>query len=119
MKSVQINRYGSSEVLEINQSAPEPKVSVGKVLVMIKAAGVNPVDWKIREGYMRQRIQLQFPSTLGMDFSGVVKQIGAASEVVKDGDEIYGQASVITGGSGAFAEMAIANAESIATNPNV
>jgi NADPH:quinone reductase-like Zn-dependent oxidoreductase len=54
MKSVQIKKYGSSEVIEINQSAPEPIVSVGKVLVIVKAAGVNPIDWKIREGYMQQ-----------------------------------------------------------------
>ena len=46
MKSAQINKYGSSEVIEINQSTPEPIVSSGKVLVIIKAAGVNPADWK-------------------------------------------------------------------------
>ena len=50
MKSAQINKYGSSEVIEINQSTPEPIVSSGKVLVIIKAADVNPADWKIREG---------------------------------------------------------------------
>jgi NADPH:quinone reductase-like Zn-dependent oxidoreductase len=44
MKSVQINEYGSSEVIEINQSTSEPTVSSGKVLVIIKAAGVNPAD---------------------------------------------------------------------------
>jgi NADPH:quinone reductase-like Zn-dependent oxidoreductase len=54
MKSVQIKRYGGSDVVEINQSAPEPIVSAGKVLVVVKAAGVNPVNWKIREGYMQQ-----------------------------------------------------------------
>src|SRR5215207_9992761 len=70
MKSAQINKYGSSEVIEINQSTPEPSVSLGKVLVDIKAAGVNPVDWKISEGYMQQLVSLQFPSTLGLDFSG-------------------------------------------------
>ena len=76
MKSAQINKYGSSEVVKINQSTPEPIVTSGKVLVIIKAAGVNPVDWKIREGLMQQMISLQFPSTLGMDFSGVIKQVG-------------------------------------------
>jgi thioredoxin reductase len=44
--------------------------------MIVKATGVNPSDWKIAEGYMQQMIQLQFPSTLGTDFSGVVKQIG-------------------------------------------
>src|SRR6266487_2655472 len=100
MKSVQIKKYGSSEVVEINQATPTPNVSAGKVLVIIKAAGVNPIDWKIREGYMQQMIQLQFPSTLGLDFSGVVKQIGEGVSAIKQGDEVYGQASVFTGGSG-------------------
>jgi len=54
MKSVQINRYGGSEVIEINQSIPEPAVSAGKVLVSVKAASVNPADWKIREGSLQQ-----------------------------------------------------------------
>jgi NADPH:quinone reductase-like Zn-dependent oxidoreductase len=72
MKSAQISRYGSSEVIEINHDTPEPALSSGKALVSIKAAGVNPVDWKIREGAFQQMIQLQFPSTLGMDFSGVI-----------------------------------------------
>lgn len=117
MKSVQIKKYGSSKVIEINQSAPEPIVSVGKVLVIVKAAGVNPIDWKIREGYMQQKIQLQFPSTLGMDLSGVIKQVGEGVSAFKQGEEVYGQAAVVTGGSGAFAEMALANGDSIAHKP--
>ncbi|MGB6671340.1 MAG: NADP-dependent oxidoreductase [Candidatus Nitrosopolaris sp.] len=84
---------------------------------MVKAAGVNPADWKISEGHMQQMIQLQFPSTLGMDFSGVVKQIGEGVSSIRQGDEVYGQASVFTGGSGAFAEMALADGDSIAHKP--
>jgi len=119
MKSAQINKYGSSEVIEINQSTSEPTVSSGKVLVIIKAAGVNPADWKIREGGLQQLVSLQFPSTLGIDFSGVIKQIGEgiSPSDFKQGDEVYGQAGVINGGSGAFAEMALANTESIANKP--
>ena len=118
MKSVQINRYGSSEVIEINQNTPSPKLSPGKVLVDIKAAGINPVDWKIREGYMKQMISLQFPSTLGMDFSGIIKQVGEdVSSEYTQGDEVYGQASITNGGSGAFAEMALTNIDNIALKP--
>ena len=119
MKSAQINQYGGSEVIEINQSTFEPTVSSGKVLVTIKAAGVNPADWKIREGGLQQLISLQFPSTLGMDFSGVIKQVGEGviPSEFKQGDEVYGQAGVVNGGSGAFAEMALANKESIAHKP--
>ena len=77
------------------------------------------MDWKIREGYMQQMIKLQFPSTLGIDFSGVIKQVGEGNSTsdFKQGDEVYGQAGVINGGSGAFAEMALANIESIAHKP--
>ena len=119
MKSVQINRYGGSEVIEINQSIPEPAVSAGKVLVSVKAASVNPADWKIREGDLQQMIQLQFPSTMGMDFSGVIKQVGegVSNSEFNQGDGVYGQAGVVNGGSGAFAEMALAKTESIANKP--
>jgi NADPH:quinone reductase-like Zn-dependent oxidoreductase len=119
MKSAQINEYGGSEIIKISQSTSEPTVSTGKVLVTIKAAGVNPADWKIREGYFQQMAPLQFPSTLGMDFSGVIKQVGegVSSSDFKQGDEVYGQAGVVNGGSGAFAEMALANMENIARKP--
>ena len=119
MKSAQINKYGSSEVVEINQNTPEPTLSSGKVLVTIKAAGVNPADWKIREGGLQQMISLQFPSTLGMDFSGVIKQVGegVAHSEFKQGDEVYGQAGVVNGGSGAFAEIALAKTEGISNKP--
>ncbi len=74
-KAAQINKYGGSEVVEINKDAPKPTLSAGKILIEMYAAGVNPVDWKIREGYMRQ-MAIQFPMTLGGDFSGAVSDIG-------------------------------------------
>jgi|tagenome__1003787_1003787.scaffolds.fasta_scaffold20981039_1 alcohol dehydrogenase len=120
MKSVQINRYGGSEVVEINKDMPEPTISAGKVLVNVKAAGVNPADWKIREGYFQQIIPLQFPSTMGTDISGIIKEFGegVSNSGLEKGDEVYGQASAIfSGGSGAFAELALANKDSIAHKP--
>jgi NADPH:quinone reductase-like Zn-dependent oxidoreductase len=119
MKSAQINEYGGSEIIKINPSTSELTVSSGKVLVTIKAAGVNPADWKIRDGGFQQLVRLQFPSTLGMDFSGVIKQVGegVSSSDFKQGDEVYGQAGVINGGSGAFAEMSLAKIENIAHKP--
>jgi alcohol dehydrogenase len=119
MKSAQINRYGSSDVMEINQNTPSPKLMPDKILVDIKAAGVNPIDWKIREGYMQQMVPLQFPSTLGMDFSGIIKEVDSteSSFDYKKGNEVYGQASVTKGGTGAFAEIAITDADNIALKP--
>ena len=118
MKSAQIKRYGGSEVVEISQSTsgPDPP-SARKVLVTVKAAGVNPADWKVREGYFQQMTPLQFPSTLGMDFSGVIEKVGEGVYDFKQDDKVYGQASVMRGGSGAFAEMALANEDSIAHKP--
>ena len=119
MRSARMKGYGSSsDVIEINQNTPAPNdPSAGKVLVKVKAAGVNPVDWKIREGYMQQRIPLQFPSPLGMDFSGSVEKVGEGASDFRQDDEVYGQASILSGGSGAFAEIALANADTIAHKP--
>jgi alcohol dehydrogenase len=118
MKSVQITRYGNTnEVIEIRQTNA-PNLSAGKVLVEVRAAGVNPIDWKIREGYMQQMIHLQFPSTLGLDFTGVVKQVGGdVSSDFNQGSEVYGQAGVPMGGSGSFSDVALATATSIAHKP--
>jgi NADPH:quinone reductase-like Zn-dependent oxidoreductase len=119
MKSAQFKRYGGNDAIEINRTIPTPTLTASSVLVEIKAAGINPIDWKIREGYMQQMITLQFPSTLGMDFSGVIKQIGekVVSSDFKQGDEVYGQAGVTNKGSGAFAELALANVDHIAHKP--
>jgi NADPH:quinone reductase-like Zn-dependent oxidoreductase len=89
------------------------------VLVTVKAAGVNPVDWKVREGFFKQMAPLQFPATLGMDFSGVIEKVGegVSSSDLKQGDEVYGQAGVLMGGSGAFAEMALAKSDTLAHKP--
>ena len=119
MKSARIKGYGSTrDVIEIEQNAPVPSdPSEGKVLVKIKAAGVNPIDWKISEGYMQQVMPIEFPTTLGWDFSGNVEKAGAGVSDIKQGEEVYGQSSVVIGGSGTFAEMALANADNIAQKP--
>jgi len=118
MKSIQINKYGGSDVVDLNNDVLMPKVSAGKALVEVKASGVNPVDWKIREGYFQQMVPLQFPATLGMDFSGVIKELGEdISTRFNIGDEVYGQASLFSCGSGSFAELALTSITSIATKP--
>ncbi len=104
--------------MEVNDTASVPSLPPGKILINVNAAGVNPIDWRIREGYMQQMIHLQFPSTLGMDFSGVIKQIGENTPSdFKQGNEVYGQASVLRGGSGAFAELALVDKDTIAHKP--
>jgi alcohol dehydrogenase len=119
MKSARIRGYGSTrDVIEIEQNAPVPNdPSEGKVLVRVKAAGVNPIDWKISEGYMQQVMPIEFPTILGWDFSGIIEKAGAGVSDIKQGEEVYGQSSVVIGGSGTFAEMALTNADNIAQKP--
>ncbi len=117
MKAAQISKYGSNEVVEINENAPKPAVAAGKLVVEIYAAGVNPIDWKVREGYMQKFVPLNFPVTLGGDFSGVVTEIGEGISEFMKGDEIYGHGSVLGGGSGTFAEFASVDTKTIAHKP--
>jgi NADPH:quinone reductase-like Zn-dependent oxidoreductase len=118
MKSAQIRSYGGSEVVEINQNTPAPSdPSAGKVLVTIKAAGVNPADWKVKEGYFHQMTPLQFPATWGVDFSGIIEKVEHGIHDFKKGDEVYRDAAAIRGGSGAFAQIALTNADNIAHKP--
>jgi NADPH:quinone reductase-like Zn-dependent oxidoreductase len=75
MKSAQINEYGGSEIIKINQSTPQPTASSGKVLVTIKAAGVNSADWKIREGGLQRLVALQFLPALGWTFLELLNKL--------------------------------------------
>ncbi len=117
MKAAQINKYGGSDVVEINENAPKPTVSEGHLLIEVYAAGVNPLDWRIREGYMRQVVQLKFPATLGGDYSGIVAEVGEGVSGFEKGDEVYGQASIVRDGSGSFAEFALAQTNTTALKP--
>lgn len=117
MKSAQINAYGGAEVVEINGSAANPSAADGKVVVAVFAAGVNPVDWKMRQGYLAEMMPLSFPATLGGDFSGVIKEAGSGVSGLNVGDEIYGQAGVLLGGSGSFAEYALSLLQNVSLKP--
>lgn len=117
MKAVQINQYGNIEDIEINKNAPKPHPSAGRLLIEVHAAGVNPVDWKICEGRLKERLDLKFPLTLGMDFSGVVTEIGEGVSHFKKGDEVYGQSSIFNAESGAFAEFVTVDEKRTAQKP--
>lgn len=117
MKAVQINKYGGIDVLEINENIEKPTPVAGQVLVEVYAANINPVDWKIREGYLNDYTPLQFPATMGGDFAGVVLEIGQGVTDFKIGDEVFGSALKLNGGSGAYAEFATVRIKNIAAKP--
>ncbi|MGO4590572.1 NADP-dependent oxidoreductase [Paenarthrobacter sp. 2TAF44] len=103
MKAITYSEYGNPDVLELTEQ-PMPKVGPGMVLVKVKAASVNPVDWKIMAGYLDSFMDLQFPAIPGWDVAGVVESVGIDAPHFKPGDEVisYGRKDYVHGGS--FAE---------------
>lgn len=116
MKATQINSYGDSSVIEIYSDAPNPEIKENQVLVEVYAAALNPIDYKVREGYLKDAIKA-LPITLGTDFSGKIVEIGSAVTDYKIGDEVYGNAIVLGGGSGTLAEFTAANTKNIYFKP--
>ncbi len=89
MKAITISAFGGKEVLRVTES-PVPEPGEGEVLVHVCAAGVNPVDWKIRAGYLKDRFPHTFPIVLGWDMAGVIEKCGYAARRFAPGDEVYG-----------------------------
>lgn len=110
MKAIRIDEYGEENVLKIVE-VPIPKPKPNEVLVKVKAAGVNPVDWKIRDG-AGARFGMMLPIFLGSEIAGVVEEIGDLITDLKIGDEVYGTVK-----SGAYAEYALAQAGEMVHKP--
>ena len=89
MRAIAVNEWGGRDKLELVDVEPPPVAPDG-ILVRVKAAGVNPVDAKIRGGYMASKLPFHFPVILGWDVAGVVEEAGAAVTWFKPGDEVYG-----------------------------
>jgi NADPH:quinone reductase-like Zn-dependent oxidoreductase len=114
MKAVRIHHYGGPEVLRY-EDAPRPQPGTGEVLIRIHAAGVNPVDWKIREGYLKDMLPCSLPLIPGWDVSGVVEKTGPGVSRLKEGDEVYGMPDISR--DGAYAEYIVARESEIALKP--
>jgi NADPH:quinone reductase-like Zn-dependent oxidoreductase len=111
IKAVCIHSFGGPDVLHLEEVAsPEPKAN--EMLVRVHAAGVNPVDWKIREGYLGK---LPLPAILGRDFSGVVEAVGPGVKEFHIGDAVLGEAAP---GSGSYAEYTLAQPSQSARKPD-
>src|SRR5215207_11658379 len=110
MQATQAKEYGSPEVLVFGQAArPEP--TADQVLIQLKAAGVNPADWKFLAGFYKQFVPLQFPWTPGVEGAGVIEAVGTNVTTFKKGDEVYG---IVAGG---YAEYALALASDVQLKP--
>ena len=89
MRAVAINEWGGRDKLELIEM-DAPPVAPDGVLLRIRAAGLNPVDYKTREGRQAERFPYHFPLVLGWDAAGVVEKVGPAVTWFRPGDEVYG-----------------------------
>src|SRR5258708_29205533 len=88
MQAIRIHDYGGTDQLML-ENAPRPEPKAGEVLVRIKAAGVNPADWKFRQGFMKAYVPLNFPWTPGLEGAGVVEAGGEGVAAFKPGDAVF------------------------------
>jgi len=110
MKAIRIHEYGKADNLKLEE-VPPLSISEDQILVKIHDAGVNPVDWKIREGYLKPVKPASFPLTIGEDFAGEVTERGKAVKRFGIGDRVFGFAN------GAYAEYAAAAESNVAAMP--
>lgn len=114
MKAVRIHDYGGPEAL-VYEDAPRPEPGPGEVLIKVHAAGVNPLDWKVRQGYLKEHVPRRLPLIPGLDVSGVVEAAGAGVTAFRRGDEVYGMLDVSR--DGAYADYVVAAEGLLAKKP--
>jgi NADPH:quinone reductase-like Zn-dependent oxidoreductase len=110
MKAVRFHDYGPPSVLAMEE-AQRPEPNPGEVLIRVRAAGVNAMDWKVRAGYLKDYMPLQLPHVPGYDLAGTVERTGGGVSDLAVGDDVFGR------GSATYAEYAVAPAQAIARKP--
>jgi NADPH:quinone reductase-like Zn-dependent oxidoreductase len=109
MKAVRIHEFGGPEVLKY-EDVPEPQPGTGEIRIRIIAAGVNPMDWKIRKGLVGE---MPLPMTMGLDVAGVV-DVGQGGAIFQPGEEVFAKVSM---GQGGYAEYTVVNSMQVAKKP--
>ena len=115
MKKVIYNKYGSLDTLQL-KDVPKPAVTHKTIVVKVKAVSINPLDWKVVSGGMKPMSGFTFPKGIGIDFSGVVEEVGPDNHKFKIGEEVFGLLDVFKGG--ALAEYILVNESNIAHKPS-
>jgi NADPH:quinone reductase-like Zn-dependent oxidoreductase len=113
IREMRIHRFGGKEVLQGDDLEPSLP-DAGQVLVSVRAASVNPVDFKIRSGKYPAVKEDRLPYTLGRDASGVVEQCGAQATRFRPGDEVFGMVGIRGGG---YAEKVVLDERAVAAKP--
>lgn len=115
MKIAQIHAWGNNDVVKVD-TIDKPTIKDNEVLVAVHAAGVNPIDWKVREGYFADPKTEHFPMPMGWDFSGTIVAVGKQATGYKIGDEVFGLIR-FPQPAGCFAEFVAAPVNEIAHKP--
>ncbi len=116
MKAMVLEKFGGIEYLHMTEMAT-PALAEGEVLIRIAYAGVNPVDWKIREGYLKDMIPHDFPIILGWDVAGTVMKVGKNVENLRIGDEVFSYIRKPIVKWGAYAEFVAFTAADVVRKP--
>lgn len=114
MKAVVIENYGSKDELK-EMEVPNPVPNAHQVVVEVKATSINPIDWKLREGYLQQMMPWQFPIILGWDVAGVITEVGSEVTDWKVGDEVFARPD--TTRFGTYAEYTLVDDHLLARKP--
>ncbi len=115
MKAIAIKQYGGKEQLkEINIPKPTPKEK--QVIVKLHATSINPIDWKLREGYLKAMMPFEFPIILGWDVAGIVEEVGEHVQDFKVGDRVFARPE--TTNRGTYAEYTIVDTHLLAKIPD-
>ncbi len=114
MQSVRIHKYDPVDELRYEQTSI-PTINADEILIRVHAAGVNPVDWKIREGYFKDAMPHALPLILGWDSAGEVALVGDSVHDLQAGDVVYAYTSLAR--PGAYAEYVVAKADEVALQP--
>lgn len=117
MRAAVIEEFGDSSVLKIVEDAPKPQAGAKEVLIQVTFAGVNPVDWKLRAGYLKDLLPHNFPIILGWEVSGTVAAVGSEATKFAVGDEVYAYVRKPEVQHGAFAEFVTFPEEHVAKKP--
>ncbi|XOV81430.1 MAG: zinc-dependent alcohol dehydrogenase family protein [Aestuariibacter sp.] len=117
MKAMIVSRFGGPEVFDM-ADIPKPTIKAGHVIIKIKATSVNTVDTMIRQMGPELPLSPAAPALLGMDFAGIVEEVGEGVEGYKAGDEVYGCAGGLADLPGALSEYICADADLIALKPS-
>jgi len=114
MKAVRIHEYGNKQVL-MTENVTSPEISDSEVLIEVINTSVNPLDWKVREGWLADENLHQLPLTLGWDVSGRIVKTGSDVGNFTLGDEVFAFSDITR--NGAYAEYIAVNASSVAAKP--